>query len=329
MVIEGRSGSSGEQYRYGFNGQEKVEEITNLSSQYDFGARMYDSRLGSFLSIDPLAANYPFQSPYDFAGNNPIKCIDFKGMGPDDAACISDDVLNNEAQVQINTPSVHNYSWEFSTSEEENVKRSWVFSIGGTFTTTEQRQDRDGQNHETSIWSINNKEDMYSTCITGFSSLTESDHFFQAITPSWVGRYDIGVTMFKEKTKPGPDKFGYEAPSPTFLTFGKSWSTENGKLDLGLNIQGGPGFLLGVPRYDGVFQSNPLGKLYRPVGLVSVLIVKIDFIILNKFVVWGAFTTCGVHTWSIANTPNGNRPSTDYATISVKCGVGLPIRTKD
>jgi len=35
-----------------------------------------------FLGIDPLAEKYPFQSPFAYAANNPIKLIDVNGMGP-------------------------------------------------------------------------------------------------------------------------------------------------------------------------------------------------------------------------------------------------------
>lgn len=70
-------------YRYGFNGMEKDDEIKNLEgSSYDFGARMYDPRIGRFLSRDPKASSYTFMSPYCFAANNPIYLIDENGEGP-------------------------------------------------------------------------------------------------------------------------------------------------------------------------------------------------------------------------------------------------------
>ena len=60
-------------YRYGFNDMEKDDEVKNVAgSSYDFGARMYDSRLGRFLSIDPLFKIYPEISPFAFCANNPI-----------------------------------------------------------------------------------------------------------------------------------------------------------------------------------------------------------------------------------------------------------------
>ena len=41
--------------------------------------RIYDPRLGRFLSVDPLTKAYPNYSPYQFAANNPIKFIDLDG----------------------------------------------------------------------------------------------------------------------------------------------------------------------------------------------------------------------------------------------------------
>ena len=51
-------------------------------NQQDYGMRVYDPRIGKFLSRDPLTAKYPFYSPYQFAGNTPINAIDLDGMEP-------------------------------------------------------------------------------------------------------------------------------------------------------------------------------------------------------------------------------------------------------
>ncbi len=75
--------SKGE-YRYGFNGMEKDSELKGEGNSLDFGARIYDSRLGRFFSIDPRTKEYPFWSPYSFAGNNPIRLTDVDGEGPGD-----------------------------------------------------------------------------------------------------------------------------------------------------------------------------------------------------------------------------------------------------
>jgi RHS repeat-associated protein len=66
-------------YRYGFNGKEKEDDIKGEGNSLDFGARVYDSRLGRWLSLDPLQAKYPGMSPYNFVGNMPICAIDPDG----------------------------------------------------------------------------------------------------------------------------------------------------------------------------------------------------------------------------------------------------------
>ena len=44
--------------------------------------RIYDARIAKFLSVDPLIMQYPFYSPYIFAGNMPIMAIDLDGLEP-------------------------------------------------------------------------------------------------------------------------------------------------------------------------------------------------------------------------------------------------------
>lgn len=84
-------------YRYGFNGKESDNEIKNVTgSSYDFGARMYDPRIGRFLSIDPLWKRYQFRSPYTFAANNPIRFVDKEGENPDDVIRLSLENLKKE-----------------------------------------------------------------------------------------------------------------------------------------------------------------------------------------------------------------------------------------
>ncbi len=66
-------------YRYGFNGKENDNEVKGSGNSYDFGARIYDPRIGRWLSLDPLQAKYPELSPYNFVANNPILFIDADG----------------------------------------------------------------------------------------------------------------------------------------------------------------------------------------------------------------------------------------------------------
>lgn len=64
-------------YRYGYNGQEHEDDLTG--GDYDFGARIYDPRLGRWLGVDPVSRLYPSQSPYLGMGANPIYLRDHDG----------------------------------------------------------------------------------------------------------------------------------------------------------------------------------------------------------------------------------------------------------
>jgi RHS repeat-associated protein len=66
-------------YRFGFNGKEQDNSVKGQGNSYDFGARIYDSRLGRWMSVDPLMKKYPEFTPYCFAIDNPIYFVDYDG----------------------------------------------------------------------------------------------------------------------------------------------------------------------------------------------------------------------------------------------------------
>ncbi|OQP43609.1 hypothetical protein A4H97_33835 [Niastella yeongjuensis] len=81
MLQPGRSylSPNGDKYRYGFNGKENDNEVKGDGNQQDYGMRVYDPRLGKFLSVDPLTTKFPELTPYQFASNSPIVAIDLDG----------------------------------------------------------------------------------------------------------------------------------------------------------------------------------------------------------------------------------------------------------
>jgi len=76
--MPGRKFVSGEGYRFGFNGKEDDRDWGTQNIQ-DYGFRLYNPSIGKFLSVDPLSPDYPWYTPYQFAGNKPINSVDLDG----------------------------------------------------------------------------------------------------------------------------------------------------------------------------------------------------------------------------------------------------------
>ena len=75
---------SGDGYRYGFQGYEGDSEVKGSGNSYSTEFRQYDPRIGRWLSQDPLADKFPWQSPYCSMDNNPIFYIDPLGLESED-----------------------------------------------------------------------------------------------------------------------------------------------------------------------------------------------------------------------------------------------------
>lgn len=65
-------------YRYGFNGQEKDDEVAGEGNSYTAEYWQYDPRLGKRWNIDPIT--FPWQSSYAAFNNNPIFFLDPTGQ---------------------------------------------------------------------------------------------------------------------------------------------------------------------------------------------------------------------------------------------------------
>jgi RHS repeat-associated protein len=101
--------SSSSQEKY-FTTQHERDRETGFDYR---GARYFDSDIGRFLSVDPLASQYPAWSDYNYVMGNPISLIDPDGRSPQD---------------WIKNKSTGQYSWDASiTSPIQSLPEGYEY----------------------------------------------------------------------------------------------------------------------------------------------------------------------------------------------------------
>lgn len=133
---------------FGFNGKLRDNNFGSISN-YDYGFRIYNPGIARFLSTDPLKKSYPWYTPYQFAGNMPIKYIDLDGLesaeNPDnnkDVRAAKADVLviaeamNSQNTIE-NHPNVNTSLCGSYTSD--CISGSFSKEVDGTTYTTDTR----------------------------------------------------------------------------------------------------------------------------------------------------------------------------------------------
>ena len=142
-ALPNRSASSSN-YRYGFNGMEKDDEIKGNNLSYDFGARMLDPRVGRFLSLDEYSKVFPYESNYVFTSNNPIiykdptgdaKILTLVYTNAETGDTFSISVTIDEDYIESKVSKINNllvpteYSWH-----DVNIIQNITIESDGTYT---------------------------------------------------------------------------------------------------------------------------------------------------------------------------------------------------
>lgn len=141
-IMPGRSFNSNS-HRYSFNGYERDDEIKGSGNSINFGARMLDTRLGRFMSLDPYSRLSTGVSLYSFAGNSPILFIDFDGnfKYPKGSTQEKDypkltNYLKNSVQEIANNPTIIKALAEYGQISEADVKKALTWGEGPTINVT-------------------------------------------------------------------------------------------------------------------------------------------------------------------------------------------------
>jgi len=116
--LYGRNWSEG--YRYGFNGKER--DNSTGAHNYDFGARIYEGRLGKWLAIDPKSAKYPFTSPFNFVLNSPVQFIDPNGEHIDVTITKNEQDGTTQIHISMNLLIVNDRTEPIDVETAEKLK---------------------------------------------------------------------------------------------------------------------------------------------------------------------------------------------------------------
>ena len=114
MLVPNRHASSNS-YRYGFQGQEKDDEIKGEGNSLNYTFRMHDPRVGRFFATDPLEKEYPHNSSYAFSENRVIDGIELEGL---------EYLRNDESLIELRHGKLFIKLENFSTIAQNDFKRN-------------------------------------------------------------------------------------------------------------------------------------------------------------------------------------------------------------
>ena len=111
MTMPGRSYNA-HTSRHGFTGHEKESDLAE--GIYTTEYRLYDARVGRWLSVDPLFEKYVGMSPYNYCAGNPVMMVDPDGRRVE--------AFNEESQTKtieyINNELGENHGFSFNNIGE-------------------------------------------------------------------------------------------------------------------------------------------------------------------------------------------------------------------
>ena len=172
---------AGNEYRYGFNGMEKDDEVKWERNSYDFGVRIYDCRVGRWIRRNPLEWEYPDLSPYNYTANNPIKFIDV------DSEKFINPYLATKNKAEIEVQKAEKVYNDMLNSHEGKLKRKDIKKYKKTsgLNSAQKKLDQETKKY------IDVEDYFYTLKVTN----KEEYDYFENLTNSKGNEINIGVYL--------------------------------------------------------------------------------------------------------------------------------------
>jgi len=203
MLMAGRQYTANNTtYRYGFNGKENDNEVKKdangndlIGGQQDYGMRIYDPRVGRFLSVDPLTGKYPELTPYQFASNTPVQAVDIDGL---------------EALPKTQNTKSEN---TLSTSIKDYIIRAQMASVLYSTFFSNDVNTHDSYSHDSFSTRDHEKQVIIST-ITTYIHVNQSSSSFTLVSP------EEDEPNFEMKLIGATTSYAFDASKPFLLKGG-------------------------------------------------------------------------------------------------------------
>lgn len=238
-----------------YNGKEEQRQEFSDGSGLewlDFGARIYDNQIGRWMVIDPLASEFPWQSPYCAMDNDPINKIDPRGMSASPVYNQEGTLLGTDDQgLKGKAIVMDKANFQQGMKHDDALKNN----LG----TAGLKDDAAKLNLATSYNSLSSRPDY-----DGKLTLSEANEWYRTGggKPLFVDASKIDLTpKYKDDFKVGESKYvNYASPSNANMGTGLVYGTikltmtdANGTVKLG-----GAGGLL--DKYDFDYQKGRTGR---------------------------------------------------------------------
>ena len=228
--------------KMGFQGQLQDDEIKGEGNSVNYTYRMHDPRLGRFFAVDPLAKDFPWNSPYAFSENRLLDAIELEGLESYQINKKVDAEVYWVTLLDINTPKLEIYdengaktdNWKYCEIDEYMSKVSVVKTHGdnkqlidenktfGAFATDDEEQE--GKSLSNNIYKNPSKMEILSTDlagnINGSFNLNELENNFSEFAPKSITTGNNSLLQiyipaeYIEKYKELYKKNGYEIGGP-------------------------------------------------------------------------------------------------------------------